>query len=216
MKHLFTTPNISHHLTLRLPRWACLRTRLFSSTATRLKETRESPTSTLVFRTTSKFSGATTSTRSFSTDDTLTSAAATAQSSETSDLVASLHALEAKSPRLIKSSLLQAPADSSIEIRSWKMAEVHYYDVPSRFPTLARGLFTREIPGDSQEDGKVSTTSQIVARGYDKFFDIGEVPWTTVSFFLKIIYFFVPYSLLTKSLSGRQLKRILLARIPSH
>ena len=119
----------------------------------------------------------------------MSSAAATARSSEDSDLVASLHALQAKSPRLIKSSTYPAPADPSIQVRSWKMNEFKYYDVPSPFPTLARGLFTREIPDDSQEEGKASKTYQIVARGYDKFFNIGEVPWTTVGFF---ITFFCP------------------------
>ena len=51
-----------------------------------------------------------------------------------------------------------------------------YFNIPSLYPTLARGLFTREIPKNSQEEGKASKTYQIVARGYDKFFNI-EVPW---------------------------------------
>jgi tRNA ligase len=144
----------------------------------------------------------------------MTSAAGTAQISEDSDLIASLHALQAKSPKLVRSSTYPAPADSSIQIRSWKMNEFKYYDVPSPFPTLARGLFTREIPDDSQKEGEASKTYQIVARGYDKFFNIGEVPWTTVGF-LKFCLLFC-HSLLTVSLSGHQLKRILLPRIPFH
>ena len=94
------------------------------------------------------------------------------------------------------------------------MNEFKYYDVPSPFPTLARGLFTREIPDDSQKEGEVaSKIYEIVARGYDKFFNIGEVPWTTVGF-LNIFNFSV--SQLIVSLSGHPLRFILLPRIPFH
>jgi tRNA ligase len=114
---------------------------------------------------------------------------------ENSDLIASLHALKKK--KLVKSSTYSAPADPSIQVRSWKMNEHKYFAVPCPFPTLARGLFTREIPGDSQKEGEAaSKTYEIVARGYDKFFNIGEVPWTTVGF-----SFYVPCSLLTVSFS---------------
>ncbi|KAF8515637.1 RNA ligase-domain-containing protein [Gautieria morchelliformis] len=60
------------------------------------------------------------------------------------------------------------------------MNEFKYYEVPSPFPTLARGLFTSydgsdvDAKGEGPSNGKYS----IVARGYDKFFNIGEVPWT--------------------------------------
>ncbi|KAF8893696.1 RNA ligase-domain-containing protein [Gymnopilus junonius] len=54
------------------------------------------------------------------------------------------------------------------------MNEFKYYDIPSPFPTLARGLFTREL-NETQKPKKY----QILVRGYDKFFNIGEVPWTT-------------------------------------
>ena len=118
----------------------------------------------------------------------MTSATATTSSSENSDLIALLHALQAKSPKLVRSSTYSAPADASIQICSWKMNEFKYYDVPSPFPTLARGLFTREIipPDSSETEGeptKAGKAYQIVARGYDKFFNIGEVPWVTVRFF---------------------------------
>ena len=53
------------------------------------------------------------------------------------------------------------------------MDEFKYYDIPSPFSTLARGLFSIKEPGDERR-------YRIVARGYDKFFNIGEVPWTTV------------------------------------
>jgi tRNA ligase len=93
-------------------------------------------------------------------------------SPEDSQLVASLTRLSSKNSKLVKSSTYPAPADPSVTVRSWKMNEYMYYEVPSPFPTLARGLFTTE-----SEEGQY----RIVARGYDKFFNIGEVPWTTVS-----------------------------------
>lgn len=102
-----------------------------------------------------------------------------AHSAEDSKLIADLHALSRKSPKLVKSSTYPAPADPSIIVRSWKMNEFKYYDVPSPFPTLARGLFTVELPKTEE--------NRIVARGYDKFFNIGEVPWTTVSAY-SVIY----------------------------
>lgn len=116
----------------------------------------------------------------------MVSTSATGQVSEDSDLVAALHALSIKSPKLVKSSSYPAPADPSIEVRSWKMNELKYHNIPLPFPTLARGLFSMEIPHDVQEDGKqrrVDKRYQIVVRGYDKFFNIGEVPWTTVFLF---------------------------------
>ncbi|KAI0311399.1 RNA ligase-domain-containing protein [Amylostereum chailletii] len=97
-------------------------------------------------------------------------------SPDDSDLIASLHALHAKQPKLVRSSVYPAPADPRTEIESWKMNEFKYYVVPSPFPTLARGLFSTKLAkkGKSRE-GRY----RIVARGYDKFFNIGEVPWTT-------------------------------------
>jgi tRNA ligase len=99
-------------------------------------------------------------------------------SEEDSQLIADLHKLSKKSPKLVKSSTYPAPADPEIIVRSWKMNEFKYYDIPSPFPTLARGIFTVELPNKSQ--GAEGTQHRIVARGYDKFFNIGEVPWTTV------------------------------------
>ena len=91
------------------------------------------------------------------------------------ELVESLLKLSQKSPKLVKFTQYPAPADPSVVIRSWKMNEWKYYDIPSPFPTLARGLFTREVTVNGE------TKHVIVVRGYDKFFNIGEVPWTTVS-----------------------------------
>ncbi|TBU57142.1 RNA ligase-domain-containing protein [Dichomitus squalens] len=90
------------------------------------------------------------------------------------ELIEALKTLSKKAPKLVKSTEYQAPAIPSIFVRSWKMNEFKYYDIPSPFPTLARGLFTQDVKNAS---GK--TKHRIVARGYDKFFNIGEVPWTT-------------------------------------
>ncbi|KAI0074230.1 hypothetical protein K474DRAFT_1665656 [Panus rudis PR-1116 ss-1] len=92
---------------------------------------------------------------------------------EDSQLISQLYAISKKSPKLIRSTEYDAPADPSIKLRSWKMNEHKYYDIPSPFPTLARGLFTQEVQVGNE------TKYRIVARGYDKFFNIGEVPWNT-------------------------------------
>lgn len=97
------------------------------------------------------------------------------------DLISALHKLSKKSPKLVRSSTYPAPAEPSIIVRSWRMNEFKYYEVPSPFPTLARGLFTRwRSDSDSPEDTNGAGRHLIVARGYDKFFNIGEVPWTNV------------------------------------
>lgn len=101
-------------------------------------------------------------------------------STEDSDLIASLHALSVKSPKLVKSTVYAAPGVPSVEIRSWKMNEFKYYDVPLPFPTLARGLFSSKVIDDEKRK-RSPNTYQIMVRGYDKFFNVGEVPWTSVS-----------------------------------
>lgn len=100
-----------------------------------------------------------------------------------SGLIAALDELASKAGKLVKSQNYAAPSDPDIQVKSWKMNEFKYYDVPSPFPTLARGLFTYEVDDDLTGEGSDSKASRIVARGYDKFFNIGEVPWTTVSFY---------------------------------
>ncbi|KAG6889608.1 hypothetical protein C0995_016134 [Termitomyces sp. Mi166 len=114
-------------------------------------------------------------------------------SEKDSKLITSLHKLSKKSPKLVKSSTYKAPADPTIVVRSWKMNEFKYYDIPSPFPTLARGLFSVELTKESVEEATKDEDEatkeenvdekkfRIVARGYDKFFNIGEVPWTTWS-----------------------------------
>ncbi|KAJ3823990.1 RNA ligase [Lentinula raphanica] len=91
---------------------------------------------------------------------------------EDSDLINDLLKLSNKNPKLVKSSVYDASTDPPVGVRSWKMNEHKYYDVPSPFPTLARGLFTTQVETDP-------VSHRIIARGYDKFFNIGEVPWTT-------------------------------------
>ncbi|KAH9965570.1 RNA ligase-domain-containing protein [Lactifluus volemus] len=98
-------------------------------------------------------------------------------SPEDSQLIADLHALHKKSPKLVKPVKYPAPADPEIAVESWRMNEFKYYDIPSPFPTLARGLFSVEEKKEKDSDPRY----RIVARGYDKFFNIGEVPWTTWS-----------------------------------
>ncbi|KAJ2913895.1 hypothetical protein MD484_g6512, partial [Candolleomyces efflorescens] len=91
-----------------------------------------------------------------------------------SQLIDSLLQLSKKSPKLVKSTEAAVPGCEEVTVRSWKMNEFKYYDIPSPFPTLARGLFTKD---SDDVDGEVN--HRIVIRGYDKFFNIGEVPWTT-------------------------------------
>lgn len=87
------------------------------------------------------------------------------------------------------------------------MNEFKYYDIPSPFPTLARGLFTVDVTDGrgevkaQEEEGEGSGGEReyrIVARGYDKFFNIGEVPWTTVrAFVASSLYDFIPMNMST-------------------
>ena len=116
---------------------------------------------------------------------------------EDSELISRLFRLAGKNKRLVKSTLHKAPADPDIMVRSWKMDEFKYYVVPSPFPTLARGLFTISLKAGTdkegeasekdradepaEEEGAESIRHRIVIRGYDKFFNIGEVPWTNWS-----------------------------------
>jgi tRNA ligase len=96
-----------------------------------------------------------------------------------SQLIADLHSLHKKSPELVKPVKYVVPTAPEIVVESWKMNESNYYDIPSPFPTLARGLFSVEEKGEGE-----GSRCRIVARGYDKFFNIGEVPWTNVRFCL--------------------------------
>ena len=101
-------------------------------------------------------------------------------SQENSQLITDLHALYKKSPKLVKAVQYAAPAIPEITVESWRMNEFKYYDIPSPFPTLARGLFS--VREDVAEEKDSLARYRIVTRGYDKFFNIGEVPWTSVRF----------------------------------
>lgn len=86
-------------------------------------------------------------------------------------------------PLKLDSAASQDDAPKQRIITSWKMQEHLYRRKDCPFPTLARGLFTATEDfslQDSQERGKNGKQIRIVARGYDKFFNIGEVPWTEV------------------------------------
>ena len=61
-----------------------------------------------------------------------------------------------------------AGAQESYTITSWKMQDYAYKRDPCPYPTRARGLFT-------------VGTERIVARAYDKFFNVDEVTWTKVN-----------------------------------
>jgi tRNA ligase len=80
------------------------------------------------------------------------------------------------------------------ELTSWKFAEWAYKWDPCPFPCLARGLFTEKVIKvgedtdseeklasvklDDDEDERWEGDWRIVIRGYDKFFNVGEVAWT--------------------------------------
>ncbi|PLW54477.1 hypothetical protein PCANC_05601 [Puccinia coronata f. sp. avenae] len=63
-----------------------------------------------------------------------------------------------------------------LSVRSWTMSEHIYRRIPCPFPTMARGLFTRENAHPERKLGE--GRHAIVARGYDKFFNIDELPST--------------------------------------
>ncbi|WFD34158.1 RNA ligase (ATP) [Malassezia cuniculi] len=74
---------------------------------------------------------------------------------------------------LVRSTQYTCPAtdsDREHELFSWKALESAYRDFGSTtLPTLARGLFLEQCP-DSHW--------RVAVRGYDKFFNVGELPWT--------------------------------------
>ncbi|KAH7105959.1 RNA ligase-domain-containing protein [Auriculariales sp. MPI-PUGE-AT-0066] len=96
------------------------------------------------------------------------------------ELIERMRTIARKDKKLITSNEYSAPAQPDIKIRSWKANEFKYYVVPSPFPTLARGVFTEWLPAhDGQPEGTFGGQWRIVARGYDKFFNIGETDWTS-------------------------------------
>lgn len=105
----------------------------------------------------------------------------TSSSMNATELVNALHKLTSQSGgkrgKLVKESSYVHKA-TNLELSSWKMSEWEYKRENCPFPTMARGLFTRYIrPG---QEGETEGRHEIVVRGYDKFFNIGEVPRTQV------------------------------------
>lgn len=122
----------------------------------------------------------------------------------TADLIASLHKLRAVNPKAVRPTVHVYPAEIYAQndkgegssthqdrrITSWKMTEHLYFSASNQFPTLARGLFTQEVEEGEEVPRKAEDCEgqwneqprqRIVARGYDKFFNIDEVDWTNVS-----------------------------------
>lgn len=119
----------------------------------------------------------------------------------TSHLLNALRNLHVTDPKAIRTTVHRYPAalythgqnDHARDrlITSWKMTEHMYFKKSLVFPTLARGLFTEEVLegdpvpplGECSDQARSDSNTlkeRIVLRGYDKFFNIGEVPWTEV------------------------------------
>ncbi|KIR29912.1 tRNA ligase [Cryptococcus deuterogattii 99/473] len=117
----------------------------------------------------------------------------------TSHLLNALRNLHVTDPKAIRTTVHRYPAalythgqnDHARDrlITSWKMTEHMYFKKSLVFPTLARGLFTEEVLegdpvpplgecSDQARSDPNTLKERIVLRGYDKFFNIGEVPWT--------------------------------------
>lgn len=81
---------------------------------------------------------------------------------------------------------VKATKEGQRVLTSWKTVEFAYRKTTrvglsedDELPTLARGLFT------TKEDS-AGTKHRIVVRGYDKFFNEGEMPWTKVSAYTRL------------------------------
>nr|XP_019045517.1 hypothetical protein I302_05907 [Kwoniella bestiolae CBS 10118]OCF24447.1 hypothetical protein I302_05907 [Kwoniella bestiolae CBS 10118] len=117
-------------------------------------------------------------------------------------LMSSLRHLKETNPKAVRANVHIYPASlysnngesSSAPLRdrkitSWKMTEHMYFNARNPFPTLARGLFTEEVQDEDPLPNEVASAGEgcsrpkdrIVARGYDKFFNIDEVEWTNWS-----------------------------------
>ncbi|KZV94169.1 hypothetical protein EXIGLDRAFT_612022 [Exidia glandulosa HHB12029] len=66
--------------------------------------------------------------------------------------------------------------DSGAQITSWRSPDPEFHRVDFRLPTLARGLWTQRRAEADLRDG---SRWRIVARGYDKFFSVGEKAWSS-------------------------------------
>lgn len=113
------------------------------------------------------------------------------------DLLSALRTLKIANPKATRSTVhiypavvyaVNAATAKDRHITSWKMTEHMYFKKDNEFPTLARGLFTEPVSGKADVPpaalptfGSGPVTERIVARGYDKFFNTGEMAWTSVS-----------------------------------
>ena len=82
-----------------------------------------------------------------------------------------------KRKSLVRSSNYSVGQEKGDLVTSWKCNEWSYTKDPCPLPTLARGLFTRTIIDEARVK-----TFEIVARGYNKFFNIGQTKQTQVFF----------------------------------
>lgn len=82
-----------------------------------------------------------------------------------------------KSSKLLKHTDHVVERNGSSEpykVTSWKMQDYAYKRDPCPYPTRGRGLFTMG-------------NDRIVARAYDKFFNVDEVSWTKVCALTKLL-----------------------------
>lgn len=86
-------------------------------------------------------------------------------------------------------------ATNEVESRvltSWKMSDFAYKREPCPFPTRARGLFTEKVTTKASTAIGGSRAGEeeyrIIARGYDKFFNVDEVSWTKVRSYSQQIF----------------------------
>ncbi|KAN0059649.1 tRNA ligase [Thecaphora frezii] len=110
-------------------------------------------------------------------DDAVASTSSLAEIEAATHLVSALDAARNKPKPLIRSTGHYVRlGDQHHHLLSWKTSEFAYRkstNVGSELPTLARGLFTERLA--TRDD---STRHRIAVRGYDKFFNLGEMPWT--------------------------------------
>lgn len=129
-------------------------------------------------------------------------AASAAGDEDTGKLLAALYHKATKSeanPKPLVRHTLHHVADEAhpgkcFDITSWKTVEFAYrkadsVGVDKDLPTLARGLFTLALPNDDDDGSRPESSAdavqrekqRILVRGYDKFFNVGEMAWTKVS-----------------------------------
>ncbi|KZV91257.1 hypothetical protein EXIGLDRAFT_615876 [Exidia glandulosa HHB12029] len=75
-------------------------------------------------------------------------------------------------PRSVSSRTFSVADGSSVT--NWRVAKSAYYNSSFTLPTKIRGLWTRQLPRSSDDE---EHSWEIVARGYDKFYEVDEVSW---------------------------------------